>query len=299
MWLSLSLVSAAMLGFYDVAKKHSLKDNAVLPVLLLNTIFSTCIFLPSLLDSTFELGWFTNTILESGAYGIEEHLRVIVKAIIVLSSWISGYFAIKHLPLSIVAPMNAIRPVLVLLGALTVFGERLNPYQWIGVILSFVSVFLLSLTSKKEGVDFKTNKWAFMLGLAVVLGAVSGLYDKYIMKDINPVFVQSWFNLYQMLMMGVIVIFLWYPKRKNTTPFVFKWSILLISVFICIADFAYFRALSDGTAMISIISTIRRGSVIISFACAAVLFHEKHLKRKAFDLILILIGMAFLWWGSK
>jgi transporter family protein len=51
MWVSLAFLSALMLGFYDVAKKHSLKNNAVLPVLWLNTLFSSIIFLPALLDS--------------------------------------------------------------------------------------------------------------------------------------------------------------------------------------------------------------------------------------------------------
>ena len=40
MWLLLAFLSAALLGFYDAFKKQSLKDNAVLPVLFLNTVFS-------------------------------------------------------------------------------------------------------------------------------------------------------------------------------------------------------------------------------------------------------------------
>ena len=46
MWLLLAFLSATLLGFYDVFKKKSLKDNAVLPVLFLNTFFSSLIFLP-------------------------------------------------------------------------------------------------------------------------------------------------------------------------------------------------------------------------------------------------------------
>ena len=299
MWLTLSIVSAAMLGFYDVAKKYSVKDNAVLPVLLLNTVFSTLIFLPILINECYSLGWFDNTIFESESYGIRAHIIVIIKAIMVLTSWILGYFAIKHLPLSLVGPINAVRPVLVLLGAMIIFSERLNLYQWIGVIISFISIFLLSIISKKEGINFKENRWVILLGLAVIMGAACGLFDKYIMAELNPVFVQSWFNLYQMIMMLCIVILLWWPRRKSSTPFQFRWSIPLISIFICIADFAYFRALTNSEAMISIISVIRRGSVIVSFICAALLFREQHLKKKAIDLALILIGMLFLYWGSK
>ena len=54
MWLLLAFLSATLLGFYDVFKKQSLKDNAVLPVLFLNTLFSSLIFLPFILVSAFE-----------------------------------------------------------------------------------------------------------------------------------------------------------------------------------------------------------------------------------------------------
>ena len=39
MWLLLAFLSAALLGFYDAFKKKSLRGNAVLPVLFLNTLF--------------------------------------------------------------------------------------------------------------------------------------------------------------------------------------------------------------------------------------------------------------------
>jgi transporter family protein len=50
--------------------------------------------------------------------------------------------------------------------------------------------------------------------------------------------------------------------------------------------------------MISVVSLVRRSSVIISFACGAIIFKERNLRAKALDLILILIGMAFIWMGT-
>ena len=52
MWIILAFLSAALLGFYDVFKKESLKQNAVIPVLLLNTLFSSLIFLPFIILSS-------------------------------------------------------------------------------------------------------------------------------------------------------------------------------------------------------------------------------------------------------
>lgn len=299
MWLTLAFTSAALLGFYDVAKKKSLTGNAVLPVLLLNTLFSSLIFLPALLSAGFGLGWFDGTVLASQPGTLHAHGLVVLKSVIVLTSWIFGYFGMKHLPITIVGPINATRPVMVLVGAMLFFGERLNAYQWAGVVLALVSLFLLSRSGRREGVDFTHNVWIFCIAMAAVTGAVSGLYDKYIMARLDPVFVQSWYNLYQFLMMGVLTAVMWRPKRRAASPFHWSWAIPLISVFLSLADFAYLMALRDPDAMISVVSMVRRGSVVVSFLCGALLFRERNLRSKAVDLAFILVGMVFLWLGSR
>ena len=298
MWLLLAFLSAALLGFYDAFKKQALKDNAVLPVLFLNTVFSSLIFLPFILVSCFAPAVLGGTMFDVPVVGWEVHKFIILKSFIVLSSWTFGYFGMKHLPLTIVGPINATRPVMVLVGAMLVFGERLNLYQWIGVMLAIVSFFMLSRSGKKEGIDFKHDKWIWFVVLAAVLGAVSGLYDKYLMGRFNNMVVQAWYNVYQLFLMGGVLMFLWWPKRKSSTPFHWDWCIILISVFLSAADFVYFYALGMDGAMISIVSMVRRGSVVVSFLFGAMIFREKNLKSKVVDLILVLIGMFFLYLGN-
>ena len=179
MWLILAFVSATFLGLYDTSKKASLKDNAVLPVLLINTFFSTILFSPFLLDYLSGTGWFTGTPVDTdplaGVSGINDmpaaraHGLVVLKAFIVLSSWIFGYFGLKHLPLTLVGPINATRPVLVLVGATLIFGERLNAYQWAGVLTTILSIFMMSRAGKKENIDFRSNKWVWCVAAATVL----------------------------------------------------------------------------------------------------------------------------------
>jgi len=306
LWLGLAFLSATLLGFYDVFKKQSLKGNAVIPVLFLNTLFSSLIFLPFILLSLTEGSPLEGTIFYVPTAGWEVHKYVVLKSLIVLSSWTFGYFGMKHLPLTIVGPINATRPVMVLVGALLVFGERLNVYQWIGVLLAIFSFFMLSRSGRKEGIDFKHDKWIYFVVLASMLGAVSGLYDKYLMAPLSEgglgldrMIVQSWYNIYQLGMMGVIMMLLWYPKRKSTTPFHWHWCIILISIFLSAADFVYFYSLSLDGALISVVSMVRRGSVIVSFLCGALFFREKNLKSKAVDLLLVLLGMIFLYIGSR
>lgn len=305
MWLVLAFLSAALLGFYDSFKKKSLDGNAVIPVLFLNTLFSSLIFLPFITLSR-TTGILDGTIFHVASGGWEVHKFILLKSCIVLASWMLGYFGMKHLPLTIVGPINATRPVMVLIGALLVFGERLNLWQWAGVLLAVMSFFMLSRSGRKEGIDFEHNKWIWMIVGAAVLGAVSGLYDKYLMAPqeeggagLDTMMVQSWYNVYQCFMMGGVLAFMWWPHRNHTTPFRWDWTIVFISVFLSAADFVYFYALSIPGAMISIVSMIRRGSVVVSFLFGAVAFHEKNLKSKLVDLILVLLGMVCLYIGSR
>lgn len=305
MWLALAFLSAFLLGFYDVFKKKSLGGNAVIPVLTLNTLFSSLIFLPFILLSANghidgESSFF------AASYGWEGHRYILLKSFIVLSSWICGYFGIKNLPLTIVGPINATRPVMVLIGALTFFGEHLSLFQWLGVLTAMIGLYLLSRSGRKEGIDFKHNKWIALVLLANILGAVSGLYDKYLMAapenggvGLNKMAVQSWYNIYQFAMMTAMLFLLWWPTRKKNTPFHWDWCIILISVFLSAADFVYFYALSLPGAMISIVSMIRRGSVVVSFLCGAMFFRERNLKAKAIDLALVILSMIFLFIGSR
>lgn len=305
MWLLFAFVSAALLGFYDVFKKKSLRDNAVIPVLFLNTLFCSLIFLPLILGSTWGMIG-SDSLFHIPSAGWDAQKYILLKSCIVLSSWIFGYFGMKHLPLTIVGPINATRPVMVLIGALLVFGEQLNVWQWVGVTLAVLSFFMLSRSGKKEGIDFKHDKWIYFVVAASVLGAVSGLYDKYLMASpenggvgLDRMVVQSYYNIYQCLMMGAMLLCLWYPKRGTTTPFRWDWCIILISVFLSAADFVYFYSLSLDGAMISIVSMVRRGSVVVSFLFGAMLFREKNLRSKVVDLLLVLLGMVFLYIGSR
>lgn len=303
MWLSFAFLSAVLLGFYDSCKKQALGGNAVIPVLFLNTLFCSLIFVPFIVlsycspvldDSIFKVA-------DYGGWAVQKW--ILLKSVIVLSSWTLGYYGMKHLPLTIVGPINATRPVLVLLGAMLIFVEKLNCLQWTGVLLAVVSFFMLSRSGKKEGIDFEHNVWIYAVVGAAILGAVSGLYDKFLMNPnglaLDKMAVQSWYNIYQCGMMGVMMMLIWYPNRRKTTPFRWKWSIIFISIFLSVADFVYLYALSMPGAMISIVSMVRRGSVIVSFLFAALVFKEKNLRSKAVDLALVLLGMVFLYFGSR
>jgi transporter family protein len=299
MWLLLGLASALLLGIYDVSKKISLDKNAVVPVLLVSVTVSSLILLPFVLLSLFAPQLLIGTIFFVPKVDITTHFYIFIKAVIVLTSWIFAYFAVKHLPISIASPIKATQPMWTVLGAFILFGETLNFYQASGIVLTLFSFFMFSVVGKKEGISFRTNKWFIFIVIATLTGAVSGLYDKYLMKLYNPMSVQAYYTFYQLFIMCFITWFLWRPTKATTTKFQFRWSIVFISIFLVSADFLYFYALTLPDSLISVLSTIRRAGVIVPFLYGMFVMHDKNLKAKLLDLVGVLLGMYLLYLGSR
>jgi len=297
MWVLLAVCSSICLGIYDIFRKKSLENNAVLPVLFISTITSALLFLPFILLSTFDKGFNGNFFFVSFS-GYEVQKFIFLKSMLVVSSWICTFFAFKHLPLTIGSPIRSTAPLWTLLGALTIFGETLSSIQWVGLIVSLVFFFAFSFAGKGEGFSFRNNKWIWFMIAGTLLGASSGLYDKYLIKRFDKMEVQAWYSLYQVVVMAPIIFFLWFPRRKSTTPFTWSWTIPFIAVFLVVADFAYFYALSIPGALISVISIVRRANVVISFTAGVFLFKEKNVKTKAILLVGIMAGVVIMYWGS-
>ena len=291
MWILLAVASALCLGVYDIFKKLSLNGNNVLTVLFFNTLFGALLMSPIIFIglSKGEIG------LGGTALG---HFHILIKSAIVLSSWLFGYFGLKHLPLTIAGPINATRPVMVLVGAMLIFGEQLNLLQWGGVILGISSLFLISRIGGKEGFSIKNNRWLWLSFGAMITGAMSGLYDKYLLRQYEPLEVQAWYSFYQCVIMGVTIAIIKRAKR-DTAPFQWRWTIPCIALFLTIADIAYFYSLSLDGSMISVVSMIRRGSVIVSFLFGVVMLREKNVKLKIIDLSILLVGLVLLVLGSQ
>ncbi|MDP3435053.1 MAG: DMT family transporter [Bacteroidota bacterium] len=299
MWVILALMSAVLLGIYEVFKKISVQRNAVIPVLFLSTLTSSLIFVPFVIGSYFAPEFFTRIHLFIPEINIEQHGLILIKSVIVVASWILAFYAVKNLPITIVGPIRATGPIWTLLGAILIFGEHLNLYQWLGVSVTLLFFYLLSTTGKLEGIHFKTNKWVLFIVAATFIGAASGLYDKFIMRRVDRLAVQAWFSFYQVaILLPILAVNRWRLPKAERTPFHWRWSIPMIGVFLVLADFLYFNALTYEDSLISIISSLRRGGVVISFVVGAVVFHEKNLRKKGLYLAGILIGILLISLGS-
>lgn len=308
-WVILAFLSALCLGFYDVSKKVALRDNSVVDVLTASVLVSSGILIVPLLISRLMPDVLSGSLLYVPPMDIQGHLLTILKSAIVLSSWICAYVALKHLPISIVSPWQATRPMWTLIGALLIFGERLNSWQWAGVVLAIGSIFVFSFFNRPAGLSPKKRlrglalqpeaKYYVALALAIVIGACSGLYDKYIMRLYDHNAVQVYYTLYQAAMM-LVFCYIHHKRHPSEKGFHITniWPVALISVFLVLSDNVYMLALQDPSSMIAVVSTIRRGGTVIGFGYGLLFLKEKDPVKKILCMIGIIAGLICLAMGS-
>ncbi len=308
MWTLLAFLSALCLGCYDVSKKIALRTNRVLDVLTISVCVSALLLCVPLLLSRVQPELMTATPFFVPRLDLQGHLYTILKSAIVLSSWVFAYISLKHLPISLVSPMQATRPMWTLVGALLIFDERLNPWQWTGVILAIGTVFAYSLTNAKLSTRSSNaqpstlNRYHLFLALAILIGSCSGLYDKYLMRRYDHNAVQVYYTFYQALMMIVTWVIINRKKLKSSVAHLRSIQsigvIVLISLFLIVSDNSYMLALRDPDSMIAVVSTIRRGGTVIGFAYGLLFLKESDPLRKLLCMLGICAGLLCLALGS-
>lgn len=297
-WWLLAALSAASLGLYDVSKKAALNDNAVLPVLFGSSLAGAVLVLPVVVLSTTHPALLGTLALP--ALAARAHLFILVKAAIVTASWVLSFFAVKHLPISLAAPIRASAPLFILLGAVVLFAERPSAWQWLGIAVVLLAYWAFSVIGRLEGFAFSSNRWILMMLAGTLLGAASALYDKYLLRSeqLPPTALQCWFTLYNAALQGLIVVFAWAPRRRRTTPFAWRPWIVAVGVLLLVSDNLYFHALASDGALVSVVSMIRRTNVVVTFTVGSLVFHDLLMRRKALALVGVLVGLWMLLGGS-
>lgn len=294
-WFALSLLSAGFPGFYEIAKKVSVRNNAVPPVLFFNVVTSALIWLPFVILSHWASDLIPAETLKVTSLTWTAHGQLFFKAIIAGTSWIFASFALKHLPMSIAAPIRASSPLWTILIATVFMNERPNSLQWLGVAIILVSFWAFSLVGRREGIHFHTDRWVGFMLLATLLGSLSALFDKFLLqnKNMSPATVQAWFSIYLVVFMTPLMIH-WLMRRRQLERFQWRWAIPMIALLLLVSDFLYFSAIADKQAMISLISPLRRTSVIIAFIAGVVMYQEKNWRAKAVCIGTLLVGVYVL-----
>ena len=294
-WIALTVFSALVLGCYDLLKKSAVRENAVLPVLFFSVVTGALIWFPFLIWSYFSPTTAPEFARPVAQVSAQLHVSLLIKSCIAASAWTTGYFALKHLPISIASPIRATSPVWTILVAVLVLGESPTPNQWTGVVIILGAFYAFSLLGKLEGIHFHRDKWVGLMFLSALLSSASALYDKHLLQkeSLEPAVVQCWFSMYLVVALAPMFI-LWRRGLWSRNPFQWRWSIPMIGAALLVADFLYFSAVAQEGALISVISPLRRSAILVTFVGGIFLFDEKNWRRKAICIVALLFGIVVL-----
>ncbi|MEN8804891.1 MAG: EamA family transporter, partial [Wenyingzhuangia sp.] len=239
MWVYYGLITAFFLSINALCRKRSVKGNAVFPVLLVSNGISALLLAPVFIGSFICPAYMKELDFYIPSIALEDHFYIGVKSLIMSCSWVLAFYALKYLPITIVTPIRSAGPFFTFLGAIMIYRESPTALQWLGFCLIVLSMLAYSKIGKKEGIVFKNNKAISAIVAATFLGACSGLYDKFLFQyqQYNVVTVQWWFFFYVTLIMSLLVYFVYLPRKKEMGRFTWHWSILVIGLFILLADY--------------------------------------------------------------
>ncbi len=287
-WFLPILISALMLGFYDIFKKHAVRGNAVMPVLFQATLAGSTLFVAGTL--------LTGRFREIAACPLLWWNLLLLKSLLVGTSWTLVYYAMRELPISIASPIRATAPLWTFFGAMVLFNEIPSLMQGIGMAAIFAGYYLFSVLGRKEGISFRRHRGIHWIFLGTLLGAISALYDKYLLGTVGIPrdTMQLWFSIDIAVLLGAACLWSMFRRREPAFRFEWRWSIPVTGIFLIAADYLYFYALSLPETQVSILSLVRRSNCIVSFGVGVFFFRDLNVRQKAGALALILAGVLLL-----
>lgn len=291
-WTVWILASSVFLALYDLAKKASVANNAVLPVLFI----STCCGCAAYMVSLAACGRFGAV---AAGVTLEVAALSAVKCAVVGASWMLTFCALRTLPISIATPIRASSPALVFLIAFVLYGERPAPLQAVGMVAVFAGYFAFSWAGRHEGIDFFRCRAVWCAIGGTVFSAVSAIWDKWLLQvhGLQVETMQFAFQVGLVAFYGTALAVCRTARRGKADAFEWRWTIPFVGILLAMGDWLYFRGLAYPDVPVSAVSLMRRFSVVITFVLGAKFFHETNLVRKAIALAVVLVGIALICLG--
>ena len=282
MYVFIILLSALFLGVYEIFKKISLKQSNIYEVL-----FFYC--LSGFIFSCFFVGNNLN-------FNLENSLLTLLKSGILVVNWMLVAKCMQKLNVSIVVTFGLLNSALTVLLSVFLFDESITYIHLIGFILIFIGVIAISLLGRKESVvrDEKYFRYIIYLIVAGILSVASSLFDKFLIngRGMNSKEILFLVMLFNTFIYGVI----YFIKNKKIDYKKIKsnYFMVLTGVFLVISDFSYYSSIQIEESKLSIISVLRKCSVLVATILSSIFLKEKNIIKKIVIVIFMMLGIYLI-----
>ncbi|NVJ27446.1 DMT family transporter [Myxococcus sp. AM011] len=294
MWIAYGLGAGVMLGLYDVWTKKAMTGNSVIPVVMWSSLFGALCWVPVLIPGALPIR------VEPFGLTWQEQAWLLPKGVAMTASWILAYYAVRELPISIAGAVRASGPLWTLAGGFLMFRELLTPVQFLGLMLTVCSYYVLSIVGRKEGLVLSKNSSVWWMLSATALSAATTVYDKFLVSRLGlPVLELQASSAFQRCILSALV-FVPYMLRRGGLGLglTWSWGIPLVGCSWVAAELIYFVAITEPQAMVTHLSVLRRTSLIVGFVLSALFFREANVLLKSGMIAVLILGMAILILGG-
>lgn len=287
-WIIFSVISAFFSAAAAITQKKVLFTLNALEFALLLSIFNTVFSLPIFL------------IIDINTLPLASLLVLYGKTILGALAFLNVMLAIKNLSLSDALPMMVLTPGIVAVLAFIFLGESLSYFEITGMVLLLIGTYILELHHKKDLLSpfkiFFTSKNHKYITTALILFSMTSILDKALLKEfkLEP----NSFILFQHIFIAfnfsIIAIFNKnVSKERLVKSLSNSWKfIIAISIFTIIYRYTQISAVK--LAPVALVLSIKRTSVFFASIIGGKLFNEKYLFRKAFAIIILLLGTVLI-----
>ncbi|MFT4326435.1 MAG: EamA family transporter [Candidatus Woesearchaeota archaeon] len=284
-WVFLVLASAFFLAFRTILTKKISTNHSALPVLFYISLLSTLsiVFFHTNMFFSFPLH----------LYGL-----IIIKAFVISIAWISIFEVLKHVDVSIVAPLKNMSPLFLLVLSMLFLGERVSAINYAGIFLVVFSSYALELQSFRnflEPLRFFKSRYFILIIISLIGNSISAVLDKVLLQTLDYLTVMFIFYL----SISCWFLFFLCIRKEISSLSIFRQShtrilIIALTFFALVSDFFYFMAVAIPGTFIILIMPLRRLDSLISTILGGRIFKESHLVYKSIVCLLLILASVLL-----
>jgi drug/metabolite transporter (DMT)-like permease len=284
-WWALLLLSAVALAVGDILRKQVLQQQHPLEQLAA--------------EGPFRLLMMLILVPFVGLPDLRTLALVFGASLLLLATLFYRNKSFRHLPISTVAPMHNLSPVILLLLAAVILGERPTGLQIAGILFIALGGYAVELKGRQFLLPLRhmaANPYSAVVAISLVLMSLMAMVDKMMLTTVGIDIITYLFWLYLFLtVLSTGANYAMYNMVGVVNDIRRSWLwLLLISACGLLNVLFMFKALAIPGVLVSLAIPIRRTSTLISTVFGGRLFHEQGVWRKSVGCGVMMLGLLFI-----
>jgi drug/metabolite transporter (DMT)-like permease len=293
-WILLALLAAVTFSIQEILKKKFVNKN---------TSPSQLTFEQYLLFFVLSTIFFWNKINFNDFYTY--YNLFLAKAFTLFLFTTIYLYLLKTYEISKLSPLLNLSPLILIIFSSVFLGEVITYVQFLGILLIIIGTYILEIHIKlnkhkephKTHLEFiKKIKYKDLLLIFSLLFIISmtAIIDKTIFK--NGVNVET--NLFGFSFLIILFMSIYYLYKrelwKRVNYIIKEPETTLIGIFSFLSAIFILKAISMPSVLVSLVVPLKRVSTVFTAIIGGFIFGEKHLIRKFFSILIMLIGIYLI-----